>query len=261
MKNILDEIKKKKEKEVKKLYQEKGMSFFEINNLKNKTPKKSFAELFKGKELKLIAEIKKASPSKGIINTSFDPLTLAKKFQKKGATALSVLTDKKYFQGDINFISLISAHCNLPILRKDFIIDPIQIYEAKYYGASAILLIKNLLKKDELIELLLTAKKLNLETLVEIHTLDEWESIKNINTVNMIGINNRNLETFEVNTQNAIEIKRHIKNSNYKGVCIAESGYENLNQVQEISREGFQGVLIGEGLIKNPELLLAFRSN
>ena len=144
--SILNTIYKQKEIEVKELY--KHVQFEDWKKLRCKK-NNSFFQVLQETGLSLIAEVKKASPSKGIINPYFDPLLLSNQFEKKGASALSVLTDKRFFQGDPSYIPLISAHTSLPILRKDFIIDPIQIYESVQLGASAILLIQAILTQKE----------------------------------------------------------------------------------------------------------------
>jgi indole-3-glycerol phosphate synthase len=209
-------------------------------------------------KLHLIAEVKKASPSKGIIRPQFNPIEIALEFQNNQASALSVLTETQFFLGDPDYIAQIKEQVSLPILRKDFIFDPIQVYRSKSFGADAILLIKAILSVSTCKLLIDIAHSLGLDVILEVHNLEEVEAIKTL-TPDIIGINNRNLSTFEVDITQAEKLLPKIA-SFHTGPIIAESGYDSLKQLQHLHSLGFNAVLIGEGLAKQPDLLHYFAS-
>ena len=175
---------------------------------------------------RIIAEVKKASPSKGIIREDFNPVELACPFEENGAVALSVLTEKKYFQGDIAYLESIKRATSLPLLDKDFIIDPYQIYQARMYGADAVLLIAAVLSDDLLSDYLALTEKLGLSALVEVHTLDELKRVLPMHTP-IIGINNRNLTTFQVTTKTSLELLDHIPEDT---LVVSESGIHSKKE-------------------------------
>eukprot|EP01047_Picozoa_sp_COSAG01_P000734 COSAG01_NODE_14_length_41020_cov_40.702133_26_plen_266_part_00 len=260
--NILQKIVDKKKREVEKLYKKKIEIKAKVKeiSIEKKINKKQF-DFYKALNkpgLNLIAELKKASPSKGIINSMFDPLSLASKFENKGASALSILTDEDFFQGRLSYIPLVKSHINIPILRKEFIIDPLQIYESKIAGASAILLIANILNEEKIKELQNLAHKFKMDVLLEVHTENELNMALNNKDTQIIGINNRNLHDFSIDRRHSLNLLNKIKQYDFNGCTVAESGYKDLNMIQEIAKAGFNGVLIGEGLIKAPELFKAF---
>jgi len=205
-----------------------------------------------------ICEIKKASPSKGLIQANFDPQRYAQLYEQGGAAAISVLTDQDFFQGNIDFLKLVKNTVKLPVLRKDFIIDPYQIYESKLFGADIVLLIAGILTKEQLNDYIDLAAKLNLDVLVEFAKETEIENLLNCRDNVILGINNRNLNTFEVDFQNSY----HLKSKLPKGLpIIAESGIHNGLDCGQLRKWGFNGVLIGESLMKSPnpdELLKTF---
>jgi indole-3-glycerol phosphate synthase len=194
----------------------------------------------------IIAEIKKASPSKGIIREDFDHRHIAKSYANAGACALSVLTDKRFFQGDIQFIADIREDISIPILRKDFIIDSYQLIEAKAYGADAVLLIAAALENNQLGELYIEAETLGLECLVEVHNETELESL-DLSVVKIIGINNRNLEDFSVDFETSIRLANVIPS----GITIvSESGISSGADIDLLMKNGIYVVLIGESLMR-----------
>ncbi len=202
-----------------------------------------------------ICEIKKASPSKGLIQPDFDPVRYARLYEQGGASAISVLTDQQFFQGNLDYLKLVKQTVKLPVLRKDFIIDPYQIYESKLSGADIILLIARILTKEQLNGYIDLAAKLNLDVLIEFAEAEEIEKFSNGRDNVVLGINNRNLNTFEVDFQNSY----HLKNKLPKGLpIIAESGIKNGLDCGQLKKWGFNGVLIGETLMKasKPEELL-----
>lgn len=250
---ILDEIHAYKKTIVSEL--KKQYSYCELEKLadeKNKTsPKKrTFQQAVAEKGLSLIAEVKKGSPSKGIIRQNFNPMQIAQEFESNGAQAISVLTDEKFFFGSNDYLGEIAHVVSLPLLRKDFIIDPIQILESKIIGADAILLIAALLDELTLENFYQLAKDLKLDVLCEVHDENELETAL-CTSCDIIGINNRNLKTFDVDVQNTFRLNALIP-SNYLVVC--ESGITHTSQLIQLNQEGIDGVLIGEGLATHPTL-------
>jgi indole-3-glycerol phosphate synthase len=201
----------------------------------------------------VIAEIKKASPSKGLIREDFDPVWLAERYQAGGAVALSVLTDEPYFQGSLRNLELASATTRLPCLRKDFIVDEYQIFEARAHKADAILLIAAALTDAELRHFAATARGLNLDVLVEVHTADELDRVLNSlgeRGADAIGVNNRDLKTFEVSLETSLQLASRIPAS---VIRVAESGIAGSEDIARLLVAGFDAFLIGESLMRQPD--------
>jgi indole-3-glycerol phosphate synthase len=197
-------------------------------------------------EVSIIAEIKKVSPSKGVIRKDFDPYALAREYAENGASAISMLTDKKYFQGNIRFISDVRASVSLPILRKDFIVDSYQLTEAKAFGADAVLLIAAALEPKQLHDLYNEANELGLDCLVEVHNEQELATL-DLKQVKIVGINNRNLSDFTVDVMATLRVASKIP----KGIIIvSESGISNRADVEYLAEHGIQAVLVGESLMR-----------
>lgn len=196
-----------------------------------------------------IAEIKKASPSKGVITKDFQPSKIAREYKEGGAAALSVLTDEKYFQGHPDYVLAAKNSSALPILRKDFIVDEYQIYESRLIGADAILLIVAAISELQLRSYLTTANDLSLSVLVECHSKEEIDRAVNSGAT-IIGINNRDLQTFTVNVDLSFQLKNFIPNS---CVSVSESGIKNFNTIERLSQAGFDAVLVGEHLMTQPD--------
>ena len=198
-------------------------------------------------EISLIAEIKKASPSAGILKNNLDVEKMAEIYQKAGADAISVLTERKFFLGSENDLMKVKETTSLPILRKDFIIDEFQIYESKILGADCILLIVAILSKKKLKQFLQVAQNIGLQALAEVHQLKELEKALD-SGAEIIGINNRNLMNFKVNLKTTEKLVRLIP----KGVTkVAESGIGSYKEVKELKDLGVDAVLVGEAIIKN----------
>lgn len=194
----------------------------------------------------VIAEIKKASPSKGLLRANFDPAEIAKSYAHHGATCLSVLTDRDFFQGDDTHLQQARAACSLPVLRKDFTIDPYQVHEARALGADCILLIVAALADDQLRELTVLAGKIGLDVLVEVHDGSELERALTLNTP-LIGINNRDLRTFEVRLETTLNLLgRMPKNC----VAVTESGIHSSADVARLRQNGVNVFLVGEVFMK-----------
>jgi indole-3-glycerol phosphate synthase len=206
----------------------------------------SLHKALSGKETAVIAEIKKASPSKNIIREDFDYLDIAHQYAGCGASALSVLTDKKYFQGDIRFIADIRSSTEIPILRKDFIIDSYQVVEAKAFGADAVLLIAAAMNPERLRDLFHEAAALGLECLVEVHTLHEL-NILNYIPAKIVGINNRNLSNFTVDLTTTIRVASRIPK---EIIVVSESGITSRGDIDQLREHGIRAVLIGESFMR-----------
>ena len=220
---------------------------------KQKKPRKFLECLNKANKLNLIAEIKKASPSKGLIRKDFDPVELAKCYQNGGASCLSVLTDEKYFQGKNKYIDVIKKEVDLPILRKDFIVDPWQIKESRSLGADCILLIMAALNIEDAILLEKEAKDLGMDVLIETHTEEEVKMANKLKS-KLVGVNNRNLKTMEVDINNTLKLKNFI---DPEKILVAESGLKTHLDLQWLKENGIMNFLIGESLMKEKDLTLA----
>lgn len=199
--------------------------------------------------ISVLAEIKKASPSKGVIRPDFDPLKIAEAYIKHGASAISVLTDKPFFQGDLEYLEKISSISPIPLLRKDFIIDPYQIKEARAYGADAVLLIATITDGHQLSELLHAAEDYGIEALVEAYSAEDVE-ICNWSQINIFGVNNRNLNTFEVDLHRGIEL---LKISPEDTVRVSESGLTCAEDLLTLYRNQIDAALIGEHFMRQPD--------
>jgi indole-3-glycerol phosphate synthase len=203
-------------------------------------------------KLALIAEVKKASPSAGVIVESFDPVAIARNYSRAGVEAISVLTDKRFFQGDLSYLEMIRAALPQPLLRKDFILDPLQIMEAAAAGADAILLIVAAVNQDQLNSLLETAAAYQLDALVEVHTLAELDRALET-PAQIIGINNRNLATLEVDLGVTERLSDEVPE---EIVLVSESGIRTAEDLARIRTCGVDAVLIGEALMRGQSGLL-----
>lgn len=244
--SILDEIinntkskldKRKNEMPLDKIKKEIESSNFLENSFKNSLIDKEHA---------IIAEIKKASPSAGIISEDFDPLKKAKEYEEFGASALSILTEEDYFLGSTKYLKDVKKITNLPILRKDFIVDTYQIYESKFIGADCILLIASILNDKQLREFSDLAETLQLDYLIEVHNEEELSRVELFSNA-IIGVNNRNLKTFEVDIQNSVRLRNLYKKNN---IFVAESGIKNKKDIDMLLANNINVFLIGESLMK-----------
>ncbi|MFK5927099.1 MAG: indole-3-glycerol phosphate synthase TrpC [Desulfuromusa sp.] len=198
----------------------------------------------------IIAEVKKGSPSKGIIREDFDPVAIARSYERGGASCLSVLTDEQYFYGSLDYLGLIRAQVELPLLRKDFIIDPYQVFQARVAGADAILLIVSALDDQQLLELAQLATELQLDTLLEVHDGAELERALLL-PVDLIGINNRDLQTFVTNLGVTEQLAQKIPAAQ---LAVAESGIYSRADIERLQRAGAGAFLIGESLIRENDI-------
>ncbi len=206
--------------------------------------------LQKSNGIGVIAEIKKASPSKGIIREDLEPVEIAGIYETNGARAISVLTDERYFQGSACTLTQVRQVTELPILRKDFIIDPYQIYEARAIGANAVLLIVRILSTQQLRDYLDLSHGLSLDALVEVHTQEEIEIALSVNAP-IIGINNRDLRTFQTDLNVTEKLIGGLKEDT---IAVSESGIYTRRDVERLQEAGANAVLVGEGLMREPDI-------
>lgn len=251
--NKLKEIVENKRKELESRKQEISLEELQ-ERLKGLEPTRSFKEAIsrqpqreRGRRLNLIAEIKKKSPSRGIICEDFDLLKIARVYEENGAAAISVLTDKKYFGGDIDFLLQVRGVTSIPLLRKDFIIDEYQLYESRVFGADALLLIAKVLSREELKRFLALAHSLKIDCLVEVHSRPELEKVLQTEA-EIIGVNNRDLETFSVNLQTTLDLAKEIPRER---VVVSESGLERREEVIRLEGKKVDAILVGEALMKS----------
>ncbi len=209
------------------------------------------------KPLNLIAEVKKASPSAGIIREDFDPVTIAKIYEESGADAISCLTDEKYFQGRLEYIAQIKQAVKLPVLRKDFIIDPYQVYEARAAGADAVLLIAECLDMSQLSDLQILATELNMTCLIEVHDMENLIRVRDSiigfphKSYSLLGINNRDLRTFKTDLGTSLRMAELVED---KSVLVSESGIHTHGDIQRLAKAGIAAVLVGESLMRAPDI-------
>ena len=215
-----------------------------LENLK--LPRGKFKDNISSKDEAIIAEIKKASPSAGIIKEDFDPIKIAMEYESFGASALSILTEEDFFMGSIEYLKDVKKITSLPILRKDFMIDEYQIYESKLIGADCILLIASILTDQQIEDFITIAKKLELDYLIEVHDENELKRVDRFEDA-LIGVNNRNLETFEVDLNNSVRLRNSFRQNN---IFIAESGIKSREDMNYLKMNKIKVFLIGESLMR-----------
>jgi indole-3-glycerol phosphate synthase len=247
---ILDDIVAHKKKEL--VRQKDSVSFTVLEKRASEADKpRGFSKaLSNPSAMALIAEIKKASPSAGVIRKDFDPIEIGKIYEACGASAISVLTDRQFFQGSISRLEKVRQAVQIPVLRKDFIIDPFQIYEARAVGVDAVLLIAAILSDAQLSEFLHVCKNLQMDALVEVHTAEELNRALAVGA-QVIGINNRDLKTFSVHLETTEELIGHIP----KGVVVvSESGIKGHEDMKRLATAGVDAVLVGTSLMKAKDI-------
>lgn len=243
---ILDDIVAKQKVRIEYEKKEKNIDTLKQEVLSLPLSKNFFFEdALKSKDFAFICEIKKASPSKGVIVEDFPYLDIAQDYENAGATAISVLTEPNFFKGNDIYLKEVADTVNIPVLRKDFIIDEYQIYQAKLIGADAILLICAILDETTLNKFLNLAKSLKLSCLVETHNENEIKKALN-SGANIIGINNRDLKTFTVDIKTSLNLRNFIPQNK---ILISESGIKTAQDIKMLKNEGFNGVLIGESMM------------
>lgn len=241
MANILEKIVEQTQSDLIK--RKKEISFNDLHSLEGFEKQRiDFKAGLQKEGVSIIAEVKKGSPSKGVIRPDFDPLDIALRYEEGGASAISVLTDKPFFMGDLEYLSEISKRVHLPLLRKDFIIDPFQVKEARAFGADAVLIIVAITEGNQLHELLAAAKEFELSALVECYDQQDFDRI-NFNEVDILGVNNRDLKNFEVDVHRGISI---LQQSPEDTVLVSESGLSSGKDLALLKNEGVHAALIGE---------------
>jgi indole-3-glycerol phosphate synthase len=260
--NILDQIIADKKNEVEQRRKERP-----LEELKEQIPlldrcRNFYKAVTKRNErgINVIAEIKKASPSAGVICRDFAPVTIARQYEKCGADAISVITDERYFQGKLEYIEQVKAAVELPVLRKDFIIDIWQVYESRVAGADAILLIAEALKPGDLIDLMIAAADLTLTVLLEVHDADTLLGVRSMigfprKGYSVLGINNRDLTTMKVDINNTSRLVHLLEN---KIDLVAESGIKTRADVEKMKVAGVSAVLVGQTLCESPDIKSKF---
>jgi len=252
--DFLGKIMEQKKKEVEAAKQRLSEKQIVQDALAEHRNRRPFMENLERQGINIISEIKRASPSKGPICPDLNPGEYARQYERGGAAALSVLTDKPYFKGSFDDFKAAREAVNLPVLRKDFLISSYQIYESLLLGADAVLLIVRILSQEQLGNYLNLCKKLDLDALVEVHSEEEIESA-NLAGARLVGINNRNLSSFETNIENAI---RMVSLLDPNQIPIAESGIRSREDIEKLQKAGIHNFLIGESLVRasDPEAFL-----
>jgi indole-3-glycerol phosphate synthase len=243
---ILDEIMAHKRKELEARRQVAPLAELKTRGA-DRSPPLDFAAALRDGGVSLIAEVKRASPSKGLLCPDFDPVRLATTYAANGATAISVLTDEKFFQGKLEYLARIQEALGptIPLLRKDFIFAPYQVYEAHAYGADALLLIAAVLSDETLIELLTLTRELGMTALVEVHNEEEVERALPLHT-RVVGVNNRNLRDFSVDLATFGRLRSLLPGDT---IAVAESGVHTAADVRRLAKMGADAVLVGEALV------------
>lgn len=249
--NVLDEIVAHKRVEVATARQLRPHREMEAR-LPDTPPVRDFraALLAAAPELGLIAEIKKASPSAGLIRADFDPVAIARIYEQHGASCISVLTDEKYFQGHLDYLTAVRAAVSLPVLRKDFIIDRYQVLEARVAGADCVLLIAECLNDCEMRDLYFYASELGLETLIEIHDEENLDRVLKLEPA-LLGINNRDLKAMVTDLNHTIRLLPRVPAD---CLLVSESGIKTHADVQKLQQAGARAMLVGESLMKQPDI-------
>lgn len=249
MATILEQIVEQTEIDLRK--RKRKVSFSDFDSFENfERKRRPFGNALKNEgTVSIIAEIKKASPSKGVIRKDFDPRRIAGQYREGGASALSVLTDEPAFQGSLDFLRIASEEGQLPVLRKDFIIDPYQVKEARAYGADAVLLITTITEGNQLDELLHAAGEFGLECLVECYSEEDFGQV-NFKSVDILGVNNRDLKNFEVDLHRGIELLHKAPEGT---ILVSESGLSSAEDLKLLKEEGIHAALIGEYFMRQSD--------
>ncbi|WP_428939698.1 indole-3-glycerol phosphate synthase TrpC [Fontivita pretiosa] len=266
MSTILEQIIQTKQREIAQRSAAVPLEQLKQQALASPRPRNFFSAVTrepKDKPLNLIAEIKKASPSAGVIRQDFDPVSIARQYAAAGADAISVLTDEQYFQGRLEYIRAVREAVPLPVLRKDFIIDVYQVYESRAAGADAILLIAECLEISKLIDLQILATELNMTCLIEVHDMENLIRVRDRvigfphRSYSLIGINNRDLRTFKTDLGTTLRLAELVEN---RDVLVSESGIESALDVAKLAAAGVRAILVGESLMRSDDIAGKIRS-
>jgi indole-3-glycerol phosphate synthase len=241
---MLDKIIAQKREEVEQKKKAATMTYLQ-ERIAGQKPALDLASALKGDHIRLIAEVKKASPSRGSLSPNLNPAELARTYVEGGAAAISVLTEVDYFMGSIEHLAAIREAVGLPLLRKDFIFDPYQVYESRAYGADALLLIAAILSQGQLKDLVLLSHSLGLKCLVEVHNGDEVERVV-LSEAEIIGINNRDLNTFAVDINTTRRLRPLVPKEK---IVVSESGIKSRKDMEKLEKWRVDAVLVGEALV------------
>jgi len=247
--NVLDRILEVKRREI-------SVAKARLPDPRGEGPVRDFVAALRKRQPAVIAEIKKASPSRGVLRSAFDPAAIARSYERSGAACMSVLTDKEFFQGSADDLKVARAACGLPALRKDFVIDPWQVRESRALGADCILLIAACLSRAEMLELEKVAHSLGMAVLVEVHDGDELEKAAALKTP-LLGINNRNLKTFETKLETTIDLLPRVPEGR---IVVTESGILAPADVAKMRGHGVETFLVGEAFMRADDPGAALRA-
>ena len=256
--NILEQIMEAKRQEVHEVRQQTSLQSLQGQVDGMRRCRNFFSALTAppGKAANLIAEVKKASPSAGVIREDFDPVAIARQYAEAGAAAISVLTDETFFGGRLEHIQQVRGAVSLPVLRKDFIIDPYQVFQSRVAGADAILLITACLRPADLMDLIILASQLTMTCLVEVHDADELLAVRSLvgfprGGYVLVGINNRDLATFQVDLRTTLRLAEMVDD---RRLLVSESGIHTRDDVRRLTEVGVQSILVGESLLRAPDI-------
>jgi len=252
---ILNKIIKRVREKVASQKAERPLEWYQQEQLEPQSPD-CFKKALIQPGIQLIAEIKRASPTAGLICSEFEPVSIASEYQQAGAAAISVLTEEDFFQGSLEILQAVRQAVAVPLLRKDFIVDPYQIYQARYFGANCILLIVSILTSEQIKNYIQLAKALQMNALVEVHQEPELEQAL-VSGAEIIGINNRDLTTFKVDLNTSLRLRNLIPPDK---IVVSESGIKTPEQVQQLEAAGIDAILVGESLMRCPDKTAAIKS-
>jgi indole-3-glycerol phosphate synthase len=256
MTNILEEILVRKRVEVEESLRRRPLRDLMKQSDSAPSPRNFLQPLIDSPPIRLIAEVKKASPSKGVIRADFDPVEIAKAYVEGGASCLSVLTDESFFQGSLESLARIREAVDIPLLRKDFIVHPYQVFEARVAGADAVLLIAECLTRQELRSIHQLVEELGMVALVELYDRRNLDNVLHTGA-SLIGVNNRNLQNFEVDLQHTVRLRSEIPPDRY---VVAESGIATRADAVMLEQNRIQGMLVGESLMRQRDVAAATRA-
>lgn len=256
MTNILEKILTRKRVEVEEVQRQRPLRDLMKQADDLPKPKDFIAPLQNSPPIRLIAEVKKASPSQGLIRADFDPVAIAQAYAAGGASCLSVLTDVDFFQGSIDYLTAIRKAVDLPILRKDFVVHPYQVFEARVAGADAVLLIAECLNRQELRSIYQLVRELGMTALVELYDRKNLDNVLNTGA-RLIGVNNRNLKTFDVDLNHTIRIRKEIPADK---IVVAESGIATRDDATLLESNAINAMLVGESLMRQENVVEATKT-
>ncbi len=262
MSDILAQIVQEKRREVAQAMSRESLEAIRQRAAEQPEPRDFFSAVTDPRgTLRVIAEVKRASPSAGVIRPDFDPVAIARDYAANGAAAISCLTDEKFFQGSLAYIKAIKAAVSLPVLRKDFLIDPYQVYEARAAGADAVLLIAECLNTSELMDLMILAAELRMTALVEVHDVEKLLKVRpHLGFPDprgtLLGINNRNLKTMTTDLSHTLRLLEMVENPD---ILVSESGIRTRADVARLRAAGVHRILVGEHLMRQPDVGAALR--